>query len=239
MDYEAAVAAAPNGWRHFDRRDIERLPNAIRRQALRGVPDDELQRMKDGDAPAAERVVRALFWTLVYHLEPGRWDELARAEPVAPALLDALPRVDRAVDVGAGSGRLTAHLVRRAGAVVAVEPAIGLLSMLRERLPGVQAVSGFAEALPVRDGWSQLTAACGAFGPDPAVLSELKRVTCRGGVVALVNPEQPEWFEAHGWERRDVAPATVETHERWIDEFFGPPDPPRVLVTRRRIMRAT
>ena len=188
--------------------------------------------MKEGDAPAEERVIRALFWTLVYHLEPGRWDELARAEPVAPALIDALPRVTRAVDVGAGSGRLTAHLVHRADVVVAVEPAIGLLRMLHERLPRVQAVAGFAEALPVRDGWSQLTAACGAFGPDAAVLSELERVTCHSGVVALVNPEQPEWFEAHGWERRDVVPAAVTTHERWIDEFFGPPDPPRVLVLK-------
>lgn len=225
MDYEAAIASAPPGWKHFTRRDFDRLPAAVRRH--------ELARIPAGAATTDEQFLRAEFWTLVYHLEPERWDELAQVEPVSPDLVGLLPRVRRAVDLGAGSGRLTQHIAQRAGHVVAIEPALGLIRLLRGRLPQVRALAAWAEALPLRDGWSELTAACGAFGPDPPVLAELERVTCAGGVIALINPEQPEWFEAHGWERRDVEPAAVPPHDRALDAFFGPPDPPSVLVTKR------
>ena len=197
------------------------------------IPNEEWRLAAALDPAAIERVVRASFWTLVYQLEPDRWDGLAQAEPIAPALIAALPRVQRALDVGAGSGRLTRDLTRCAARVAAIEPSLGLLRLLRDRLPHVQALAGWAESLPVRDGWSQLTAACGAFGPDPNVLAELARVTCEDGVIALINPEEPEWFESRGWARHDVAPAPVKPHDRWIDDFFGPPDPPRVLVMKR------
>lgn len=225
MDYEAAAAKAPPGWKHFSRRDFDRLPESVRRHELARVPG--------GKPSGDEQFLRAEFWTLVYHLEPQRWDRLAQVEPVSPDLVRFLPRVQRALDVGAGSGRLTQHLADRAERVVAVEPATGLLRMLRQRLPRALAVAGFAEALPVRDGWSQLTAACGAFGPDVAVLRELERVTCRGGVIALMNPEQPEWFEAAGWDRHEVRPAAVPAHDPAIDAFFGPPDPPSVVLLKR------
>lgn len=197
------------------------------------VPPDDVRMLETGDPSAEERLLRAMFWTLTYHLEPDRWDQLAQVEPIAPAIIAALPSVARALDVGAGSGRLTRHLAHRAEYVVAVEPSVGLLELLRRRLPPVRAIAGWAESLPVRDGWSELTAACGALGPDPDVLDELERVTCDRGVIALINPEQPEWFEARGWVRHDFEPATVKPHDRWIDDFFGPPDPPRVLVMKR------
>ena len=125
------------------------------------IPDEDWRLAGDRDPSAVERVLRASFWTLVYHLEPQRWDRLSQVEPIAPGLVAVLPRVQRALDVGAGSGRLTYHLTRRAALVAAIEPSLGLLRMLRYRLPRVQAVAGWAESLPVRDGWSQLTAACG------------------------------------------------------------------------------
>jgi SAM-dependent methyltransferase len=196
------------------------------------VPARDVRLLEAGDPEAEERLLRAMFWTLTYHLEPERWDQLAQAEPIAPALVAALPRVQRALDVGAGSGRLTDHLTRRAARVAAIEPSLGLLRLLRSRMPNVHAVAGWAESLPVHAGWSELTAACGAFGPDPQVLDELERVTCEDGVIALINPEEPEWFESRGWARHDVAPAKVRPHDSWIEGFFGPPDPPRVLVTK-------
>lgn len=234
MDYAAAAEAAPPGWKHFTRRDFfDRLHPAVLRHELARIPETELRAIDGGDPSAEERLLRAEFWTLVYHLEPERWDALARVEPVASELITQLPRVQRAMDVGAGSGRLTMHLALRADVVAAIEPALGLAGMLRERMPGhVHTIAAWAETMPVRDGWSQLTAACGVFGPDSAVLSELERVTGAGGVIVLINPEEPEWFEAHGWRRLEVTPAPVKAYDPWIDDFFGPPDPPRVLVMR-------
>jgi len=224
MDFEQAVESAPPGWRHFTVQDIARLPRAVR--------DHEMARVPAG--VAGERVVRGLFWTLVYHLEPEKWDELARHEPIHPELLEALP--DSAavgVDVGAGSGRLTQHLVSRCERVIAVEPSAGLRGILSRRHPDVRTIAGWAESLPLEDGCAQLTAACGAFGPEPDVLSELRRITSPGGVIALISPESPEWFEAEGWKRISAQPLRAPDHPRWIDEFFGPLDPPHELVMTR------
>ena len=221
MDFAEAVAKAPPGWRHFNVRDIARLPPAVRRHEMSHVPPDEPE----------DRVLRALFWTLVYHLEPEKWDELARFEPIHPELIDALPQqVAVAIEIGAGSGRLTQYLVPRSRRTVAVEPAARLLAMLKRRLPRVEAVGGWAENLPLADGSSDLTAASGAFGRDPVVLAEMRRVTRPGGVIALISPEQPEWFEANVWRRLTARPLPVPDHPRWIDEFFGPLDPPRELL---------
>jgi SAM-dependent methyltransferase len=231
MDYEQAVLAAPSGWTHFHVADLDRLPAPVRQREMVRVPGAELRLLEKGDVDARERVLRSFFWTFVYHLEPTLWDALAEAEPIHPALVAALPKTTQlALDIGAGSGRLTAHLVGRSRQVVAVEPSFGLRSLLRRRLPQTSIVAGWAEALPIRDGCSQLTAACGSFGPDPAVLRELLRVTAIGGVIALISPESPEWFEANGWRRLSLAALPAPHHSRWIDDFFGPPDPPHELV---------
>ncbi|MGH7762803.1 MAG: class I SAM-dependent methyltransferase, partial [Candidatus Dormibacteraceae bacterium] len=160
MDYAKAVELAPPGWRHFGADDIDRLPEAVKRHEMARVPAHERALIEDRDTEAGERLLRAMFWTLVYHLEPERWDELAQAEPVHPDLLRAFPSAARvALDIGAGSGRLTRHLLDRASRVVAVEPAGGLRARLLELCPTADAVAGWAEALPLTDGCSQLTAA--------------------------------------------------------------------------------
>jgi SAM-dependent methyltransferase len=224
MDYEEAVDKAPAGWRHFTVDDIARLPPEVREIELARVPPHEPD----------DRMLRAMFWTFVYHLEPRMWDELARCEPIHPDLVAALPeRVATAVDVGAGSGRLTQHLARRCDEVVAVEPSAGLRAILGPRMPAVRTLNGWAEALPIGDGWSQLTAACGAFGPDPKVLGELARVTSQGGLIVLISPEHSEWFEANGWDRIVAPPIEAPPHSAWIDEFFGPLDPPHEMVRLR------
>ena len=224
MEFEEAVATAPPGWTHFKIDDVGRLPGSVRAHELARVPPGETD----------DRVLRALFWTLVYHLEPERWDELARHEPIHPGLIDLLPRaVEHAVDVGAGSGRLTAHLTRRSRRTVAVEPSTGLGRLLRDRLPDVGLISGWADRLPLRDGFSELTAACGALGPEPAILAELQRDTASTGTIALISPEHPEWFEANGWHRTTLPPAPAPPHPDWLEEFFGPLDPPHEMVTFR------
>ena len=224
MEFEQAVETAPPGWRRFTEADVARLPADVLEHELARVPRGE----------HGERLVRGLFWTLVYHLEPERWDELANHEPIHPGLIAALPSgVESAVDVGAGSGRLTAHLARRSRSTVAVEPSAGLRAILQRRLPQVRAISGWAEKLPLPDGSSELTAACGALGPDPAILAELRRVTAPGGTIALISPEEPEWFETNGWKRIALPAMRALDHPRELEEFFGPLDPPHELVLLR------
>ena len=234
MDYATAADTAPPGWRHFTLADLQRLPEAVRRHELARIPSAERHLIDGGDEAARERCVRALFWTFVYHLEPERWDQLASCEPIHPSLLDLLPRnVDVAVDVGAGSGRLTSHLAGRARRVVAVEPSLPLARMLAARLPAVCVVAGWAESLPLPGHCAEVTAACCSFGPDPVVLAELQRITAPGGSIVMVNPEQPEWFEARGWARTTITAPLPDAHPAWVDQFFGPPDPPTEIVMRR------
>jgi SAM-dependent methyltransferase len=231
VDFERAVEAAPPGWRHFGIGDLDRLPTWVLGHEMLRLPAFELAALNEGDRGAQEKVLRALFWTLVYHLEPARWDALSQAEPIAHGLMGFLPAAPlRVIEVGAGSGRLTRHLSQRSECVLAIEPALGLAHLLRQRLPGVHVVSAWAEAIPTSDGWSQLTAACGVIGPDPVVLSELERVTAPGGEIVLISPECPEWFEANGWRRLIVERPAAPAHPDWIDGFFGPPDPPHELV---------
>ena len=234
MDYERAVEQAPPGWRKFGIKALERLPPAVRQHELKSVPEPERKLFEAGDPAAVERVRRAFFWTFVYHLQPNLWDALAQIEPIHPEVLAALPPSSRhGLDIGAGSGRLTKHLVSRCEHVVAIEPSAWLRATLKRRLPTVEVVAGWADALPLEDRCSDLTAACGALGPEPDVLHELERVTAVGGLMALISPERPDWFEAHGWRRLTAAKIPPLEHDPWIDELFGAPDPPHELLTKR------
>src|SRR5690348_6638971 len=55
------------------------------------------------------------------------------------------------LDLGAGTGKLTAALLGR-GAVIAVEPDPAMLAELRRRLPDVDAREGSAESIPLPTG---------------------------------------------------------------------------------------
>jgi SAM-dependent methyltransferase len=57
----------------------------------------------------------------------------------------------RSLDVGAGTGALTAELVRRGGEVAAVEPSAAFVAALRSRFPGVDVRQAGAEELPWPD----------------------------------------------------------------------------------------
>jgi len=61
----------------------------------------------------------------------------------------------------------------------------------------------------------------------------LRRVTAPGGLIALINPERPEWFEAQGWRRIEAPRRKAPEHPVRIDDFFGPLDPPHEMVTTR------
>jgi len=95
----------------------------------------------------------------------------------------------RAVDVGCGSGMLTAELVARlgAGSVAAIDPSAPFVEAIRRRFPGVDVRQATAEELPFGDGefdaaLSQLVV---HFMRDPvAGLREMARVARPGGAVA-------------------------------------------------------
>jgi len=188
---------------------------------------------------AARRLVRGLFWYIAYELAPDLWDRLAASEPVSPELVAALPADGlRVLDVGAGTGRLSAALEPRAALLVAVEPSPPLRRMLRERLPSVQVAAGLGQRLPIVTGWADLVVSCSTFGPHPplggeVVRAELERCARPGGAVALVGPENPAWWRSRGYALTDypVPPAHLDEE---VQRFFGPPRPPHHLLLRRR-----
>jgi len=187
---------------------------------------------------AGRRLVRGAFWYLAYELAPDLWDRLARAEPIAPALLTDLPADGaRVLEVGAGAGRLTLALAPRAARLVAVEPCAPLRELLRRRLPNVALAAGVGECLPVTSGWADLVVSCATFGPDPplggeAVRVELERCARPGGTVALVSPEAPAWWQDRGYALR-AYPQPAARLDPDVEEFFGPPQPPHRLLYKR------
>lgn len=233
MDYFQAASTAPPGWQRYSLDDVARLPN----EYLAGVPIPEREAAALGDSEAAERLRRALFWPMVYELEPELWDAVSQAEPIHPGILAKLEvEGQRVLEVAAGSGRLTVYLCPRAAELVCVEPSSGLRSILVSRCPSADIRAGFAQALPIRDGWADVTVSCASIQPDPRVVLELERATGRDGVLVLISPESPDWFQARGWERLSFDPSdvVVKPHDAELEAIFGPLDPPHELLWRRR-----
>ena len=112
------------------------------------------------------------------------------SRPLAGMLTDWLevePGQD-ALDVGAGPGAWTEHLVARLGAdrVSAIDPSEAFVGAFRERLPGVEIRQGIAESLPYADASFDVAGACLVvhFMRDPvAGIAEMARVTRPGGRV--------------------------------------------------------
>lgn len=107
------------------------------------------------------------------------------------------------LDVGAGTGLLTQGVAAAGHRVVAVDPAPEMLAQLTARLPGVPALAGTAEALPVADASVDAVVAGQAahwFDVGPAA-REVRRVLRPGGVLGLVwntRDESVPWVAALG-----------------------------------------
>lgn len=101
------------------------------------------------------------------------------------------------VEVGAGTGKLTRALVPLGVRVIAVEPDVRMLAVLRER--GLEGVVGAAESIPLGDGAADAVIAGSSlhwFEFDRA-LGEFHRVLRAGGRVAF------------GWNHRDERHPTI------------------------------
>lgn len=161
--------------------------------------------------------------------------EQARPGYAADAVTWLLPRhARRVLDLGAGTGKLTADLVGRGLDVVAVEPAPAMRAQLSARLSTVDVHSGSAEAtgLPDGDVDAVLIAAALHWFERPAADREIARVLRRGGVVGVLANQRdtsPAWARAlddllttrlAGLPRtpRSIGAATFDP------DWFGPPE---------------
>jgi SAM-dependent methyltransferase len=180
-----------------------------------------------------------LAWELLYRIEPELWERMASAERLHPGIVGWLPHsVDRIVEVGAGSGRLTLELIERGREVVAIEPAAGLRQILERKLAqadrGYRArvTHGFFDNLPVASGYADLVVACSVLTPAPGHgggigLAEMERVCRPGGCVAIIWPNNLDWLAARNYQYRSFAgPMSMEfaSHREAIElaEIFYP-----------------
>jgi SAM-dependent methyltransferase len=107
-----------------------------------------------------------------------------------PAAVDwILPNpVGTVVDLGAGTGALTRLLTDKADEVVAVEPDDRMRSVLTEEVPGIRAVSGRGESIPIPDGCADAVLASSSWhwmDPIPTLL-EVGRVLVPGGILGTL-----------------------------------------------------
>jgi len=106
----------------------------------------------------------------------------------------------RVADLGAGTGILTAALLRLDADVTAVEPDPHMLAELRRRVPRARSVAGSAEDMPLPDGSVDAVLAGQAmhwFDLDRA-MPEIARVLVPGGVFAAlwnVDDDRVGWVE--------------------------------------------
>jgi SAM-dependent methyltransferase len=131
-----------------------------------------------------ERLTRALSFGAIA-------EDYDRFRPGPPAAaLDWLlrGRVVTAVELGAGTGGLTRHLVGTAARVVAVEPDPRMGAVLTRGVPKASVATARAEALPVRDG--QADAVLGSsmwhWVDEERATAEAARVLRPGGVLGLL-----------------------------------------------------
>ena len=142
------------------------------------------------------------------------------------------------LDLAAGTGKLTRALAPRFGTVIAVEPLDGMRAVLEQVVPGVRALAGTAEAIPLEDASVDAVVVAEAFHWfDPvAAVDEMARVLRPGrGVAVLYNrrahahdgePWQREMhaaFEAHRLPPDGVNPQDVEPWTAALAARFGEP----------------
>ena len=149
-------------------------------------------------------------------IEPSRSfdraaEEYERTRPdYPPRVLDLVPvGADAEVlDVGAGTGKLTRVLARRYARVTAIEPLDGMRAILERVVPGVEALAGRAEQLPLPEGAVDAVFAGQAFHwfANDDALAEIHRVLKPGGALGLI------------WNMRDLD----DPLQRAIEELIAP-----------------
>jgi SAM-dependent methyltransferase len=151
--------------------------------------------------------------------------------PVGPA-----PRV---LDVGAGTGKLTAMLVDLGAELTAVEPDPSMLAELRRAMPDVRSLSGRAEAIPLPDASFDAVLAGQAMHWFDMSLAgpEIARVLIPGGVLGglwNMDDDRVEWVARldavtggtarAALSRWETAGEEARVAQRNLPELFGSPE---------------
>lgn len=102
------------------------------------------------------------------------------------------------VDLGAGTGKFTRLLQPTGATIIAVEPVAQMRDQLSGALPGVQAVAGTAESMPLPDASVDAVVCAQAFHwfANTAAMREIRRVLRPGGRLGLVwnvRDESVDW----------------------------------------------
>jgi SAM-dependent methyltransferase len=115
------------------------------------------------------------------------------------------------LDVGAGTGKLTRLLVPTGARVIAVEPLAEMRAKLEEVVPGVVALEGTAEDLPLGDGSVDVVTSAQAFHwfNLELALPELRRVLAVDGLLVLV------------WNTRDLGDPLQGAIEALLGPYRG------------------
>jgi SAM-dependent methyltransferase len=141
----------------------------------------------------------------------------------------------RVLDLGAGTGKLTATLAAAHAEVTAVEPDPAMLAELRRALPEVRALPGSAEAIPLPDASVDAVLAGNAMHWfDMAVAGpEIARVLAPGGVLAglwNVVDDRVDWVAGLARVSGGAAIGPRDTPAGWrartlpSTDRFGPPE---------------
>ena len=117
-----------------------------------------------------------------------RYDRARPSYPLEAAAWLVGARPARVLELGAGTGKLTAQLVALGHEVVATDPDDRMLRLLAARVPGAHACTGAAERIPVASRSVDVVVAAQSFHwfDRPKALPEIARVLRPGGVLALV-----------------------------------------------------
>lgn len=93
-----------------------------------------------------------------------------------------------AVELGAGTGKFTRLLIETGATVIAVEPVAAMLERLVRDLPGVRALRGEAQHIPLPDSCADAVVCAQSFHwfASAESLAEIRRALKPGGMLGLI-----------------------------------------------------
>jgi SAM-dependent methyltransferase len=155
--------------------------------ARRASPDPRtVDGMSDRDAVRAEQAASFDREAALYERARPGYPDAAVDWLLAPR--EGRPPLGRVLDLGAGTGKLTASIRARGVDAIAVDPSDRMLEQLRAAVPGVETLVGTAERIPLPDESVDAVFAAQAWHwvDEERALPEVARVLKPGGELGLV-----------------------------------------------------